>query len=83
MTTSPARASAGRPEAVDPVRLGPLPQPALDGEIERLVALGATMAWEEAFPAEMAATDRNVVLRDRRGTSSASAGARAVDVSRC
>jgi predicted enzyme related to lactoylglutathione lyase len=39
----------------------------LDAEIERLRDLGATIAWEEAFPAEVAATYRNVVLRDPEG----------------
>ena len=37
---------------------------ALDAEIERLVALGASVAWEEDFPAEVAARYRNVILRD-------------------
>jgi hypothetical protein len=36
----------------------------LDAEIDRLVALGATVAWEEEFPPEVAAAYRNVVLRD-------------------
>jgi catechol 2,3-dioxygenase-like lactoylglutathione lyase family enzyme len=36
----------------------------IDAEIERLRALGATVAWEEDFPPEVAATYRNVVLRD-------------------
>lgn len=36
----------------------------LDAETERLVALGATIAWEEKFPPEVAAGYRNVVLRD-------------------
>ena len=40
---------------------------ALDGEIERLTALGATFAWEEEFPAEIAARYRNVVMRDPEG----------------
>jgi hypothetical protein len=39
----------------------------LDGEIERLVALGATVAWEEEFPPQVAARYRNVVLRDPEG----------------
>ena len=39
----------------------------LDSEIARLVALGAEVAWEEAFPAEIAAVYRNVVLRDVEG----------------
>jgi hypothetical protein len=32
-----------------------------------LIALGATVAWEEQFPSEVAATCRNVVLRDVEG----------------
>jgi hypothetical protein len=40
---------------------------ALDAEIERLLGLGATIAWEEEFPPEVAATYRNVVLRDPEG----------------
>ena len=40
---------------------------ALDAEVERLVALGATIAWEEEFPAEVAAGYRNLVLRDPEG----------------
>jgi predicted enzyme related to lactoylglutathione lyase len=39
----------------------------LDGEIERLLALGASIAWEEEFPPEVAGTYRNVVLRDPEG----------------
>jgi hypothetical protein len=39
----------------------------LDAEIARLVALGATVAWEEEFPPAVAATYRNVVLRDVEG----------------
>jgi hypothetical protein len=39
----------------------------LDGEIERLRALGATVAWEETFPPEVAAAYRNLVLRDPEG----------------
>lgn len=37
----------------------------LDAEIERLVGLGAVVAWEEEFPAEW--PYRNVVLRDVEG----------------
>lgn len=37
----------------------------LDAEIERLVGLGATIAWEEEFPADW--PYRNVVLRDVEG----------------
>jgi len=36
----------------------------LRAEIERLSALGATIAWEEEFPAEVAARYRNVIMRD-------------------
>jgi hypothetical protein len=39
----------------------------LDGELARLMALGATIAWEEDFPPEVAAAYRNVVLRDVEG----------------
>ena len=39
----------------------------LDGEIERLLGLGATIAWEEEFPQAIAAHYRNVVLRDVEG----------------
>jgi catechol 2,3-dioxygenase-like lactoylglutathione lyase family enzyme len=37
----------------------------LDPEIDRLVALGASVAWEEEFPETW--TYRNVVLRDVEG----------------
>lgn len=40
---------------------------ALDAEIERLQALGATIAWEEEFPRDVATRYRNVVLRDVEG----------------
>lgn len=40
---------------------------ALDPEIARLQTLGATIAWEETFPVEIAAVYRNVVLRDVEG----------------
>jgi hypothetical protein len=39
----------------------------LDAELERLQALGATIAWEEEFPPEIAASYRNLVLRDVEG----------------
>jgi Glyoxalase-like domain len=39
----------------------------LDAELERLVALGASIAWEETFPPEVAAAYRNVVMRDVEG----------------
>jgi len=44
---------------------GPLDE--LDGEIERLRSLGATVAWEEEFEPEIASLYRNVVLRDPEG----------------
>ena len=39
----------------------------LDAEIARLQTLGATIAWEEEFPPEVAARYRNVILRDVEG----------------
>ena len=33
----------------------------------RLPALGASIAWEEDFPSEIAAVYRNVILRDVEG----------------
>lgn len=39
----------------------------LDAEVQRLLSLGASVAWEEDFPAEIAASYRNVVLRDVEG----------------
>jgi Glyoxalase-like domain len=39
----------------------------LDDELARLGALGATLAWEEEFPADVAARYRNLVLRDPEG----------------
>jgi hypothetical protein len=39
----------------------------LDAEVARLERLGARRAWEEEFPAEVAAVYRNVVLRDVEG----------------
>jgi Glyoxalase-like domain len=39
----------------------------LDAEIARLRQLGATVAWEEEFPADVAARYRNVVMRDIEG----------------
>lgn len=39
----------------------------LDAELDRLLELGASLAWEEEFPAEVAAVYRNVVLRDPEG----------------
>jgi len=40
---------------------------ALDPEIGRLLDLGATIAWEEEFPSDIAFRYRNVVLRDPEG----------------
>ena len=40
---------------------------ALEQELRRLLALGATVAWEESFPPAVAARYRNVVLRDPEG----------------
>lgn len=39
----------------------------LDPEIERLLALGASVAWEEDFPPDVAAFYRNIILRDPEG----------------
>jgi Glyoxalase-like domain len=39
----------------------------LDAEIDRLRALGASIAWEEDFPAAIAKRYRNVVMRDVEG----------------
>ena len=39
----------------------------LDDDIARLVALGASIAWEEEFPPDVASRYRNVVLRDPEG----------------
>lgn len=39
----------------------------LDVELERLLGLGASVAWEEEFPPEVAQRYRNVVLRDPEG----------------
>lgn len=39
----------------------------LGHEMERLLGLGATIAWEEEFPAHVAIGYRNVVLRDPEG----------------
>jgi hypothetical protein len=41
--------------------------PDVDREIARLKALGASIAWEESFPPDVAARYRNVVLRDVEG----------------
>jgi len=39
----------------------------LEDELLRLQGLGATIAWEEKFPPEVAARYRNVILRDVEG----------------
>ena len=39
----------------------------LPHEIDRLLELGAAIAWEEEFPAAVSAQYRNVVLRDPEG----------------
>lgn len=39
----------------------------LDTELERLLSLGATIAWEEEFPPHIADRYRNVILRDPEG----------------
>jgi hypothetical protein len=39
----------------------------LDATIDRLLALGGSIAWEEDFPADVAAQYRNVILRDPEG----------------
>lgn len=46
----------------------------VDDELERLQALGATIAWEEEFPPEIAARYRNVILRDVEGNEFCLAG---------
>ena len=48
----------------------------VDAEVERLVALGATVAWEEAFPPDVAARYRNLVLRDVEGNEFCLGGGR-------
>ena len=39
----------------------------LDAELSRLQSLGASIAWEEEFPPEIAVSYRNVILRDIEG----------------
>jgi hypothetical protein len=39
----------------------------LEAEITRLVGLGASIAWEEEFPPDIAARFRDVILRDPEG----------------
>ena len=41
--------------------------PELEAELDRLTALGATIAWEEEFDTAVAETYRNLVLRDIEG----------------
>jgi len=41
--------------------------PDLDAFLDRLLGLGATVAWEEEFPPEIASVYRNIVLRDPEG----------------
>ena len=48
----------------------------LEAELERLVGLGATVAWEEEFPPHVAAVYRNVVLRDVEGNEFCLGGGR-------
>lgn len=43
------------------------PLEALEAEVARLHTLGASTAWEEGFPPDVAAVYRNVVLRDVEG----------------
>lgn len=49
---------------------------ALDTEIERLLSMGATIAWEEDFPPAVAAVYRNVILRDPEGNEFCLGGGR-------
>jgi Glyoxalase-like domain len=46
----------------------------LDAEIARLEGLGASVAWEEEFPPDLARSFRNVVLRDVEGNEFCLAG---------
>jgi hypothetical protein len=39
----------------------------LEAEITRLVGLGASIAWEEQIPPDVAASFRNMILRDPEG----------------
>jgi hypothetical protein len=48
----------------------------LEEELARLLALGATVAWEESFPPEVAERYRNVVLRDPGGNEFCLGGGR-------
>ena len=47
------------------LRWGTLEQ--LETEVARLEALGASIAWEEEFPPDVAASYRNVILGDVEG----------------
>jgi Glyoxalase-like domain len=49
---------------------------ALEAELARLLALGATVAWEESFPPAVAARYRNLVLRDPEGNEFCLGGGR-------
>jgi hypothetical protein len=46
----------------------------LDAELARLQSLGASFAWEETFPPDVAQHYRNVVLRDVEGNEFCLAG---------
>ena len=48
----------------------------LEAELARLLALGATLAWEESFPPAVAARYRNLVLRDPEGNEFCLGGGR-------
>jgi hypothetical protein len=48
----------------------------LEAELARLLALGATVAWEESFPPEVAGRYRNLVLRDPEGNEFCLGGGR-------
>ena len=39
----------------------------LEAELARLETIGASIVWEEAFPPDIAASYRNVILRDVEG----------------
>jgi len=43
------------------------PLDAMNDEIARLTALGASIAWEEDFPPDVGAVYRNVIMRDPEG----------------
>jgi hypothetical protein len=48
----------------------------LERELDRLLALGATLAWEESFPPDVAGRYRNLVLRDPEGNEFCLGGGR-------